>query len=493
MADSPTESRKEDYFLLADLELDGTTVTGIPCKVYLPERILEKPYVVLKPSNQQATSLLGFNYRFSAKVDGRNEAINTTLEASELYISNHQTTHWGAGLTDSTVRCEPEDLHVISAIQPSGRASTHVEFWISPNGFLTPFSSQTSSYTGEVSYKQIGPVPKFKLAEDLEVVFEKRFQSKKLSNGDFLQWRHLAACAEIRGVGARSLFESKARYLSLLDDLMLAASLAEKRRTCCLGWVASDGNSVAKYYRGHYVFPEIEADSGRDFRLVDMRHAEEFIRCAYAKLSADPENIALRSAIHAAIPNESSILETEFLKMFAGLESLVLDFRRRENCEVVLGPEEWSKLKKQLKGCIKKSSNPSPDNDQRASLYRKLDELNRVSLAEAFKAFCLAYSVPLLDLWPVFSEYKKADLAGIRNRLIHGDSFTHEQLDELIVANEHLRLTLERALVCVLGWNVANTEVSPERLAALSKIIDRYPDAQDRLTSKNLANRDQSV
>lgn len=139
--------------------------------------------------------------------------------------------------------------------------------------------------------------------------------------------------------------------------------------------------------------------------------------------------------------------------------------KRRKNIEFVLDDEQWKSFRSYLQGCIKKSESPSLTSEQRASIYTKLGELNRVSLSEAFDLFCKEYCIDLSDLWPVFSSEKdKAGLVNVRNRLVHGDPFPPTQLHQLAVAREHLQYTLERTLVRVLGFEVAKTNVAPNRL-----------------------------
>jgi len=147
--------------------------------------------------------------------------------------------------------------------------------------------------------------------------------------------------------------------------------------------------------------------------------------------------------------------------MFAGLETLILDFRRTENIEIVLPPGQFKHLRNYLKECIKKSTKPELTATQQESICKKLGELNRVSLREAFENFCEQYGIHLLDLWPVFGGDGVVGLVDIRNKLIHGDPLSHDMFGALIVAKEHLKYTLERVLVKVLGWKLEKTKVSP--------------------------------
>jgi len=103
---------------------------------------------------------------------------------------------------------------------------------------------------------------------------------------------------------------------------------------------------------------------------------------------------------------------------------------------------------------------------QRALIYNKLGELNRISLREAFDAFCNAYAIELADLWPVFTEDKGAGLSDIRNKLIHGDPFPHDLIAPLSIACEHMEYVLQRMIVGVLGWDVKKTKIDRTYLRA---------------------------
>jgi hypothetical protein len=151
---------------------------------------------------------------------------------------------------------------------------------------------------------------------------------------------------------------------------------------------------------------------------------------------------------------------------------LVLDFRRREGLEFVLQGNDWTSLKKYLQKCIKNSTVPKLEPDQRASMYCKLEELNRVSLREAFDFFCKRYSIHLADLWPVFGENGLAGLVDIRNKIIHGDPFPHGMFGSLVVAKEHLIYVLERMLSRVLEWGIAETKINPAYLKTHALVIN---------------------
>ena len=167
--------------------------------------------------------------------------------------------------------------------------------------------------------------------------------------------------------------------------------------------------------------------------------------------------------------------------MFAGLETLILDFKRRLNMEFILSESSWNAFKKYLEGCIKRSTEPKLEKAQRASIYNKLSELNRISLREAFDEFCKKYSIDLQDLWPVFADKSLVGLSDIRNKLIHGDPFPHGLFHALSIANEHLEYSLHRVIIGVLGWDINKTKLHPAYLKKNFCAIEELSTAQDQL------------
>jgi hypothetical protein len=219
-----------------------------------------------------------------------------------------------------------------------------------------------------------------------------------------------------------------------------------------------------------------------DYGVIDIQHFERFMQTCYPAFLRFENKLAIRNALYSAVPSTPQTLETSFLRTFSGLETLILDFRRRENLEFTLPEDEWLALRKYLQKCIKESTKPKLEHEQRASIYRKFGELNRVSLGKAFDVFCQKYAIDLEELWPVFGNKEIVGLADIRNRLIHGDPFPHDLFGTLIVAKEHLKYTLERVIVRVLGWDVGETKVSPAYLGKHFTAMKALPSEQTRLS-----------
>lgn len=475
-------NRKENHFVNATVIIENNEIEGVPCKIYLPERIHEKPYIVLKPLKNDAERILAsWQGTLKAIIYGFDKKIETTIEAPEVYFSGASTTYWGDGISDTTVPGEPQDLHIIHHLKNNdSRNGTHIVFWISPNKFLTPFVIQSSSYTGEIKCEHTKELS-FTLKEGLKLVFEKHFRYKTENNQDMVRWSFLVACAEIDNP-ADDAATLKKGLMQDIDDFLLIASFAANQRTACLGWNAVDRNLHTTFYRGNYTFPQPDDSKNHEDGIIDIREFQEFMETSYPSFLRFENKLALRNSLVAAVPFKQRTLEISFLKMFAGLETLILDFKRRKSLEFILPEPAWGSFKQYLKTCIKKSTEPKIEKAQRASIYTKLDELNRVSLKEAFEEFCKTYSIYLADLWPVFSEKQEISLSDIRNKLIHGDPFPGDLISPLSIACEHMEYVLQRSIMRVLGWDVGKTKINQTHLRTHLCAIKELPAAKQKLS-----------
>jgi hypothetical protein len=258
--------------------------------------------------------------------------------------------------------------------------------------------------------------------------------------------------------------------LPLIDDFLLIVSLASRTRTACIGWEAIDSRCITSYYRGEFAFPTGDSEPSYHDGLVRGNDFRDFVTTVYGTFRTQPDRDPIRGAIHALVPGKRHSLERTFLSLFAALEMLLLDFRRRNGLEFIMSEEEWKVLKASCRKFIKEQTRATIDKCRRSLIYSKLDELNRVPLRVVLEAFCRQYRIELADLWPLFAEAKgKIGLTDIRNMIIHGEPLGDRYMDALWVATEHLKWTVERIVVGLLNWPAERTEVSPIFLRSVAQ------------------------
>ncbi len=479
------ESR-EDFFVQATIKLNGYAISDLPCKIYLPKNPLLKPRLEFKPNYaqwQQASAL--WQPAFEAKVLDQFGRTSAEISAAAVYLENLRATAWGQNVYDCAFTGDPHGLRVVRYILGStesrNSSPTAFSLWISPNTMLRPFIMETTGFTGDVEMKRVNQV-QFPVTPNILLSFDLEFRYKNLPAGERLQWSYLVANLDC-DFAADEFDAFASSIIPIVDDFLWVAGLGSKTRTACLGWAASDGQTDTSYYRGNLVFPTGTKEASFVDGLVSRGDYKEFLSRSWSVFNAHPGKEAIKGAIQVLIPNRPQTLEESFLSVFAGLEELLLDYRVRNGLEFIISEKgAWNKIRKSIRNVIKTSSEPKLENHQRALFYTKLEELNRVPLKYAYERFCSDFGIDLSDLWPVFRNPDGVGLSNIRNKLIHGDRFPEMLINELSIARENLIWTLERAVLAVLRWPSARSEVSAEFLSAGATGYTQMPEARKRIS-----------
>ncbi|HSS21300.1 MAG TPA: hypothetical protein VLL54_14595 [Pyrinomonadaceae bacterium] len=197
--------------------------------------------------------------------------------------------------------------------------------------------------------------------------------------------------------------------------------------------------------------------------LIAAPDIAEFVGVSLRTLDESESREILARAIEFRTGSDTTTLEISFVGLFAALES-VLTFFRRQNDYDILEPEVFASLQQDLKKWLKQHAALAHESAKRALIYEKFRELNRFPFSHVFNKFCEHYSLDLTDLWPLVGKHADWPLTEIRHRLVHGDPFVSRPPEALACANLHLTWTVERMLLCELGWPVERSNVSAGNL-----------------------------
>ncbi|MFW1026335.1 hypothetical protein ACEWBM_22135 [Vibrio parahaemolyticus] len=468
--------KKEDYFVNGNFTYESSCYEQIPCKIYLPETIYDKPKIVVRSSSRSARAISShWKLSLEAEVIGYDKAVNTRIKCPEVYTDRANTSSWGVGVEETTISYSAENLEVISLLKHSDSSKSSIEFWVTSNSFITPPSIVNQSYDGNVEVKVSRNISHN--VNEVTFDFLNRYKYAKNASGDMVQSTYLTGRCEheLCTIDTESIISN---YLSELDDFLLLTSFASRHRTVCVGWDKYDSDSHVKFFRGNYSIPKKKTNDIND-ALIDIASFDFFIGKAIKNFDKYEDKQVIRSAIFSLLSSSESSLEKSFLSKFAALESLVLVYKRSEGVEFILTSEDWKILRKQLEKSIRQCDELALTKAQRASIYLKLGELNRLSLKESFEKFSSHYSLFCSDLWPIFGSDELSGLSDIRNKLIHGDPLPRNLFGALITANFHLSIYLERVLTVILGWSVENTNVSLSRLRMFAgELVDFHSDSK---------------
>jgi hypothetical protein len=404
------------YATLRDFETKKVVARRVLCEIYTPDSHRGEIEIIFHPRAEQIPALQFFP---AVSLYGRSRAARFVLRSDEIWHEG-ETTGSQNGISfmyPCKGRASNLEIRHLFGQSKSNRLKMGT-FWLTECPLINTATTILHSYTGSVRAKQVVK-PTFTLRAGVRLAFRKHF-----GNDRDTRQRMAQLVAEFRPKAQLPL-KSIQTVIADLDDMLLLVSFAARRRCICTGWSYSDekGN-VTKLYRRSFALPS-ESRFEIDSCLISIRSMMKFLRTAYRSFGHTSHQELIRNAIFA-LTSEEGTLDNQFLRFFAGLESVLLHAERVHH------------------------------------------RLGQSTLRQKLAFFQSIYSVDLSDLWPLLDSSSGASLAQIRNRSIHGEYLTETSYRALTYAAQNLRWTLERMLLSVFGWAVGNSKVSRSFLPHLT-------------------------
>lgn len=473
-------SKTEDHKLQVSITHEDHIVDDILCEVYLPKRLTEPVELIFRPSSQQSEQLgLPFELSIYGEIKDLSGELRTRIKANKVYCKYGSTKHWGHDISESVIIGEPLDLSITDLLRSNNKEEKDTSrgtFWLTPNIMLTPAKSLTLSFTCEITVNHIRNFS-FTLENGIRLKFDHYYRYLNYDNGDMVSFPELVAEFEMDS-------ERNALALSFepIDDFLMLTSFIARQRCVCLGWEVYSSSEVTRFYRRDMTIPAIEKSHSFNDTLIDIQDFEEFIRIAYNNFVKVEDRELLRQAVYRTTGRENTTFESNYLRLYSALETIVLKYRKKHELEFIVRCSELNAFKKDIKAFIKGHPLFSEEKNKRKLLYEKLSELTRVSFSAAFNRFCKSYDINLNDLWPVVDKKDGISLSDIRNKLIHGDTFNQRKQRALMTAGEHLRWVVERSILSVLGWPYSKSKVSQMFIVNNMAMYEEWREDRRRLT-----------
>lgn len=473
MCDDPSMRNKddaEDYNFFATLRMPNETVRRVLCRLWRPRRMTDRIRMVFYPTERQASQIEPSRFSVEGRITGLpGNAIK--IRASEVWADSIPSRSLGKRRYETVFEADPIDLQIMEAARPGnkkeGVLKAYINYVVTPDPReLSPASMFTYMGDGAVRVRTARRFS-FTLRGRRRLDFAKRYRHERRGDEE-VTWSELVA-KEQRTLTRAEFSRVDERHLDELDDFLLLVSFAARYRVVCVGIDAyTEAGDHFTFYRKNMTVPEPVKQDLND-AVVDVSDFGRFIRKAYRRFIAsgdgEPHEL-VRDALYLVMPHEDRTIESEFTTLYAALETLVLWHRRAVGMELIIQDnKEWSEVRAALARCVKEHPLLKSNKEKRKLLYDKLGELRRVPFSAAFDSFCSYYDVDVTDLWPVTGKAAEMPLSEIRNHIVHGSALKRSQLLALGRAGDHLRWTVERMLLAVLGWPVAESKVRPAWLA----------------------------
>jgi len=404
------------YGTVRDFETNKIVARRVLCEIHIPQSHRAKFEITFYPTPEQIPA---FQFVPAISVRGQSRPSRFLFESDEVWHEGAQT--GGRDGIEISYPClgqaSTAQVTYLFGNSKSNRIKSGA-FWLTECPLINTATIITRSYTGNVRVKQIVK-PRFTLNSGIRLMFRKHFHRSEDGESDVSQ---LVAEFKPKSTVSPKSFKSS---VNDFDDMLLLVTFASRRSCLCTGWSYVDTNgNLTRYYRRDHTIPSAERRN-LDECLISMRNFMRFLRTTYNNLTRTTHKELLRNAIFA-LTNEGGSVDNQLLRVFAGLESILMYVLRVNN------------------------------------------DVRRLKLYQKFEVFQRHYKIDFTDLWPLLNSSSGKSLAEIRNRSIHGEYLSETSVRALIYVQFNLRWTVERMLLSVLGWPIEKSNVSKSFLPHLT-------------------------
>lgn len=452
--ENSTPQPKPDFALAARIKTSHGVVENVPCYVHLPRTVMENPHVRFEPNKEQSDNLIVPSFSFEAR-DIWDRETTVEVRSKTVWASGPTTRRYNSGNAEYSLDGNPWDLEVTQYF-PSREPNEGIRnciFWLTPNMLLSPAVIHELSYTGEAKVKTARETSL--TLSSTSLTFRKHFRYEEKPVGTL---SHSELVAEAHGTLETGSLES---VVDQLDDGLLLTSVATRRRCVCRGWQYMEGGRFRRFYRSRLIAPKLKPISVQE-TLIDVPYFQEFLAQTLPVFRRAQDIARLRYAMYALLSANDGDIETQFLRLFTALETLV-----SHGCETIgFGPilddTQWKPFKRDLKKFIKRAPPLDGNPELTHLMFEKVGELNRASFASSFQRLTEAFrkeGFALSDLWPITGSQDGVSLTWIRNRLVHGHFYKDNETEPLLFATYHLRWYVERIILAMLKWPVKKSLV----------------------------------
>jgi hypothetical protein len=430
------------------------------CAFFLPSTEMAKIWVLVRtPSGSNGPVVL--DWKFSCELTAGTDR----FAAEEIFHWGYIEWDWGDSPEDTLVgdttkltvaRGEAEESPII-----------HAQFVITPSVLLRSADILTERQGKVVSEKVARAGPLCSAGPGITFQFASAYRRNpagKIESNVECELREPKAMAD------------PTRVLGLLEDVLTLASLAERRVLLLTGWhVHYQNGAIESTYRRDFTMPSAE-ESDVDHTLISLQNIEEFLNRSVEKLAGFSHPGALKQSIQFALHGQGRRIGDSFVMLFAGVETLLNLFVSGEDIEPIVPKRQWEEWCDLMTEAVQADQDfrALPDAVQ-AQLVGNVRGANRAFFADRFLRMCSSQEIELMDLWPMLGG--RGSLYAVRNRIVHGRVFsTDQEWFRVVSAKYHLLWTLERSILRILGWPVAQSRVSPRALRGLSLYGDWHRD-----------------
>jgi hypothetical protein len=443
---------RPDFLGSATFRAQHGTVGKFECGFFLPKTEVAKIWILVRvgsPSESPIVLCWRFSCELTAGVD--------VLVGEEIFHSGYTQWDWGNGpentLVGEITRLTVKRGDVLCS------AISKTRFAITPSALLRS-ADIVSEQDGNLVIRRVarkGPV----CSASADIAFHFGSTYRRGASGE------LESSVECELVEPAQMRNPNGVH-SLLQDVLTVASFAERRVLMVTGWTVSyENGATTVYYRRDFTAPSQE-QVDVDNTLISLRDVEEFVNGSLQRFRSLPDTGALKQAIYFALHGQGLGIGDSFVMLFAGIETLLNIFQSVKDGDPPVPADQWEPLFDSISATLGTQGTylNLPDNNK-ARLLDNIHGANHAFFSGRFERMCSSQKIDLTDLWPMLGG--KSCLYAIRNRIVHGRVFSSEEEWFRVISSKfHLLWTLERSILCILGWPVERSRSSKQSLSQMT-------------------------
>ena len=419
---------------------------GIRSKLILNDIKYSEPLLLLYPTKEELPNM---ERLFEVEIKGILELMGGQVAGEihipKAYVENSNRTQFGTSWEECIVEVSPSEIYQIHYLKNQTEGTYSIVFYLTENRMLRPHGIMERSFTGEVKSK-LRPQVTLDFGNGWIGAFENHYQYAQANieeiDGDFSSSKlvlHLkkedSSPLSIHDVAAIS---------KLVDSLLLYLSFASRQKTTWVSWSSQMATEFVEYYRTIVIPHKI---SQLDEPLISYRLLQRFSQHCLEYLSCNEYlNLYLPFLYLVSAGNPRETGESEFLSLFISLEALLHLYAKKLKKTRHFNGDIWENISAEIKRVINDVKFLGVN--QKTMMINKMGVFNQPSNKSLYDDFCKEMKVDNADLWPLFGN--GLSLSKIRNKLIHGMQFDY--LPFLSYAIIHLKWTIERCLLAIIGW-----------------------------------------
>ncbi len=438
-----TDLSKEMILIKSKIESDSDIFEEVKTRIFLPKFDNENPYIeIISDDKYLLEKLKENNSSLQAKVVGFNGEVESEIRCERLLFEKSKRKFWDAADYFYEIRLTPETLVHHQNIELSGEQNLkYLIFFLTPNDSIF-FLCGRNEFDGTIDKGCV-----FSLSSDIEVEFFEHYEQVKSRKNKKNFIKQLQLIAKVKSDIEISEVRDK------VEKFLLIISFISCNRTSTRFLEISSDKEIETIYSGKHLQTSNEIERFGAEMLVERYQFEECANTLYQNLVNSEYEKYIKQSLYSLTPATKSTIEMTYLRLFSGLETIILGYKKIKDMEYTVSETDWTVLRTEIKKCIKNGSIDIPKENRRL-IYDKLPELKRPSLKSLVEKMMIDFNVDLGDLWPIFNTSDGKGLIEVRNKFAHGDEISLKIYNSVLVALEHLQFSLERIILTILGWNV---------------------------------------